>query len=154
MKITVEVSPNFKEVFTKVDKKVLEAVKMGLVDTAYTIEGEAKQRAPVDTGILRAKIRAKKEDDLTWYIGTEVKYAKTIEEGGPPRLVPLEPLIHWVRRKQKIFQVSTMEDIIAVAKGVQKGIADKGTRKQPFLMPAWKKILPTIKERISRFLKR
>lgn len=85
MRVTVEVSPEFKEVFDKVDKKLFTAVKMGLADTAYAVEGEAKQRAPVDVGILRSKIRTKSEGELTWFVGTEVSYARNLEEGGPPR---------------------------------------------------------------------
>jgi HK97 gp10 family phage protein len=48
---------------------------------AFTIEAEAKRRAPVDTGFLRSSIRAVQKGPLHWVVGVGAAYALFIEFG-------------------------------------------------------------------------
>lgn len=51
------------------------ALGKGLMAGALVVEGDAKRRAPVDTGNLRNSIRAEQVSDTEATVGTPVDYA-------------------------------------------------------------------------------
>lgn len=84
------------------------ALKRAIGNTAYRVEGQAKQNAPVDQGILRGSINTdgshKRGNDVYASVGTNVEYAKAQEEGTGiygPRKTPIRPkngkLLAWKR---------------------------------------------------------
>ncbi|HNG95810.1 MAG TPA: HK97 gp10 family phage protein, partial [Acidobacteriota bacterium] len=61
--------------------------------TALDIEADAKERAPVDTGVLRNSIQATPAGPLRWIIGEGAEYAAFVEFGtsrapAQPHLLP------------------------------------------------------------------
>ena len=58
-------------------KRVNDALAVG----ALLIESDAKLLSPVDTGLNRSSIHAKKESYLRWKIGANTSYAKHLEFG-------------------------------------------------------------------------
>lgn len=65
--------------------------RAALVKAAIIVEGEAKKRAPHDTGRLRSSITHALRDDETAVVGTNIIYAPIQEFGGPKRNVIIEP---------------------------------------------------------------
>lgn len=63
-----------------IDKLLPEAVMAGLTEAALLVEGSAKQKCPVDDGILRASITHYVEKDNA-VIGTNTDYAPYTHEG-------------------------------------------------------------------------
>jgi hypothetical protein len=78
------------------------------------------------TGRLRDSIKVKKQGKV-WIIEAEAPYAEEVEFGSFPHHVPIKPLKEWA--KQKLGDEGA-------AYAVQKKIAEKGTRAQPFMDPA------------------
>lgn len=74
IKATIDMNFKFK------DFDIDSIVKRELTDTASDIEEEAKNRAPVDTGRLRASIEADVKG-LEANIGTDVEYAPYVHDG-------------------------------------------------------------------------
>jgi len=56
-------------------------VERAVAQTAFSIEGWAKNAAPVDTGALRNSIAAANERQLTWRVTAHADYAVYIEMG-------------------------------------------------------------------------
>ena len=76
MDIKATIDMNFKFSDLNIDS----IVERELADTASDIEEEAKNRAPVDTGRLRASIEADVKG-LEANIGTDVEYAHFVHDG-------------------------------------------------------------------------
>jgi HK97 gp10 family phage protein len=85
-------------------------VKDLIAETAYKIEADAKQLAPVDTGYLRNSITTTIEGDgLTASVGTSTEYALHVEFGTSKQ--PPKPYLTpaYVKHKQKFNE--EMNDI-------------------------------------------
>lgn len=106
--------------YPKISAKYIQrAIKISLLK----IERRAKEKTPVDTGALRAKWNL----NLGFLRGTlapKSEYASSVEYGTKPHWVSVDKLKGWARR----HGISPF--------AVQHSIANKGTRKQPFLEPA------------------
>jgi HK97 gp10 family phage protein len=74
IKATIDMNFKFK------DFDIDSIVERELADTASDIEEEAKKKAPVDTGRLRASIEAETKG-LEANIGTDVEYAHFVHDG-------------------------------------------------------------------------
>lgn len=92
-------------------------------DIALHIEREAKQRAPVDTGNLRASIASVIEEIAGGYravIGSNVEYAADVEFGTGPHTITGNPL-----------RFTTGGEVVFATK-----VNHPGTPAQPYLGPA------------------
>lgn len=124
---------NIKGWQTETRRRIIDELKVsGLV-----IEGDAKRRAPVDTGRLRSSIgRVVLNNGLTNVVRTRVKYAPFVEFGtGTGVSVP-----------------KGAEDYAMQFKG--KGKMKINNRAQPFLFPAYEAERPKLIENLKRILKR
>ena len=74
IKATIDMNFNFR------DLGIDSIVKRELTDSAHNIEEQAKMSAPVDTGRLRASIKADVKG-LEANIGTDVEYAPYVHDG-------------------------------------------------------------------------
>ena len=91
------------------------------------VAGEARQRTPVNTGVLRASIATDVSTGTslsaairgTVFTGAQAPYAPYVEEGTAPHWAPIGPLLLWARR------VLGNE---RAAYAVQRAIARRGTR--------------------------
>ncbi len=78
MAITVKVTSNR---LSALSKKFLSGVRAAVSDTAHAIEADAKQRAPVDTGLLRSSIQARKIGDAEAVVEVGADYGVHQEYG-------------------------------------------------------------------------
>lgn len=93
--------------------------------SAFTVEARAKQAVPVDTGRLRASITTRVEP-LRAIVGSNLIYAAFVEFGTRPHMPPVSALQPWARRHG-----------FASPWPLARAIAARGTRAQPYLLPAF-----------------
>ena len=103
-------------------------VKDFLHKAALTVERRAKEKAPVDTGRLRASITAEYQR-LSVMIGPSVSYGVFVEYGTRPHWPPLSALQPWARRHG--FPTGARGAFL-----VALAISRRGTRAQPYMAPA------------------
>jgi len=104
----------------------------------FQIEREAKDRAPVDTGRLRASITTdliEKRGIPMVKVGTNVEYAPYVEFGTDPHVITPDSkeALQW-------NDPETGEPVFA------KRVEHPGTDEQPFLLPA----VDAVRSRINR----
>lgn len=93
-----------------------------LVKSALTVEGKAKEFAPVDTGRLRASITTKIEQTKAT-IAPTVPYASAVEFGSRPHWPPVSALEPWARRHGM--------NAYALARSISR----RGTKPHPYMQP-------------------
>ena len=129
--------------------RVLEGEKEVLFRAMVKMEELAKLKAPVDRGMLKARIHLTplQRGAITYTLSDGVVYGVDLEYGNRPHNVPLKPLIEWVKRK---VIASDEDGQIAFAKYVQEKIRKEGVNAQPFFRPALHEVqmiwLPIIKK--------
>jgi HK97 gp10 family phage protein len=125
---------------------------------ALEVQQLAARKAPHNLGRLGSSIQVQRQARsvkisrrlrgqaarVTYIVGTALKYAAAVEFGSVPHWAPIGPLKQWAKRK--------LGDEGA-AYAVQKTIAKRGTKPQPFLRPAYMKVIPGYKKKIKRILR-
>ena len=91
---------------------------------AFTIQGAARKKAPVDTGRLRNSIGTESPSTRSRTVGPSVKYGEWVETGTSPHYPPLGALQGWAKRHGMS------------AAALQQSIGTRGTKAQPFMRPA------------------
>ena len=126
------------------DRKVEQAT----AEAAIEVQKEAKLAAPTGvSGDLRSRIsvsRHYKPAIISYIVGVHLAYAAAVEFGSGPHKPPIKPLKLWAKRK--------LGDENA-AYAVRNKIAKEGTRPQPFLRPAYRKVVPEYKRALKRILR-
>ena len=112
-------------------------LKTFLMRSAFIVELNAKQRAPVDTGRLRSSIVTILQPRKV-SIGPTVQYAPHVEYGTRPHWPPQGALQPWARRHG--FPTGSIGDFL-----VRRAIARRGTWAHPFMRPAARASLAGIK---------
>lgn len=142
---------DLKKAFTSASVHLRTALKKGLNTAALIVENDYKIRltkgGQVASGLLRASASHRIIDGVGYpsaEVGSNVGYAKEVELGGPPRLVPFEDILAWVRRKhfvlgsgkggRRLKKDKASENELAFL--IQRSIAKKGTMPHPALFPA------------------
>lgn len=110
---------------------------MFLQRAALVVEGHMKQKAPVDTGRLRASI-THRVDQLQAVIGPTVTYAAWVEFGTRPHWPPPGALQPWAGRHG--FPAGPRGDWL-----VRWIISRRGTKPHPYVRPAARTSVPEIK---------
>ena len=124
------------------DRFIKGPLSVFLRQSAFVVEARAKDKAPVDTGRLRAGMRTDTER-LRAIVYNPVKYAPFVEFGTRPHFPPISAMQPWARRHG--FPAGN-----AGAYMVARAIAARGTRAQPFLIPALKESEPEIRGLLNR----
>ena len=106
-----------------------------LYEGGAIVEGQAKATVTTDMAELRQSIN-KQVDNKSAVIGTNVEYAPYVEFGTRPHKAPISALKGWADRHG-----------IPVG-AVWMSIAKKGTKAQPFLLPA---LVDNVKKIIAVF---
>ncbi|MBI5192762.1 MAG: HK97 gp10 family phage protein [Nitrospirae bacterium] len=139
MNITVQVEGKEQVIANvkRLTETVVRKVKTAMRTAALDVQRDAKRRVAVDTGNLRASIKANiSPDGLKAEIGVDkqanANYAPYIEYGTRPHWPPLSALTEWCRR----HRMQGKEFLIA------RKIARYGTKPRPFLIPAWESVKP------------
>lgn len=87
----------------QVRAEIIRGLENAVKETAYSIEGTAKQLAPIDTGFLRNSITANMFAPLVWYVDVGAEYGIHQEFG--TRYVPAHPFLHpAVHREKPVFE--------------------------------------------------
>jgi len=136
MKITIS-----EQEMQKLKGQIEDKMEDIIAGSAMIIESKMKKNCPVDTGVTRASIKAKKIDKFTWEIGSESPIAEYIEMGtgiyGPKKrkITPKRrQALHWKGRGGK--------DIFA------KSV--KGMPPRPFMRRSLTQSIPEIEDFINK----
>lgn len=112
---------------------VREEVRTGITRSVIQIEADAKRLVPTDTHHLQRSLTHEvtvSARDVRGRAGTNVSYARTVEEGRTPgRMPPQGALIGWMRR----------HGIDVKAEFVIRRAVNRRKRPQPYLKPAFDK---------------
>jgi HK97 gp10 family phage protein len=81
-----------------------------VAQTAFSIEGWAKNAAPVDTGALRGGIAAAKERELTWRVTAHADYAVYVEMG--TRNMTAQPYLDPALRQGEKYLTNVLKAIL------------------------------------------
>jgi HK97 gp10 family phage protein len=110
-------------------------IRSFLVKTGFVVERTGKENAPVDTGRLRSSITSRVGQDIrsdpSVFIGSNLLYAPYVEFGTKPHWPPLSAMQPWAKRHG--FPAGRRGAFL-----VARAISRRGTRPQPFLVPALK----------------
>lgn len=104
--------------------EVQEAIDGAVEKTALQVERSAKQKAPVDTGNLRASIQTVPDGLAQRLVGTNVEYAPDVEFGTQPHVIEADDA-------EALRFEGSDGDIVYT-----KSVNHPGTPAQPFLRPA------------------
>lgn len=109
---------------------------------AINVQAQAKRNitdAPaVDTGRLRASVKIESySDGFAKRVGSDLKYARPVEQGSKPHFPPLEPIKQWARRR------GLPE---SAAYPIALKISRRGTTAKPWLFPAYESERPKFEE--------
>ncbi|NDP59573.1 MAG: hypothetical protein GZ090_09470 [Oxalobacteraceae bacterium] len=89
-----------------------------------------KKEAPKALTSLTNSIAAKKNAVADWSVGPTMRYAAAVNNGGRPHWAPLTPLMDWLRVTKR---VTDKRQLRVRAKGLQRFIAARGTKANPFV---------------------
>jgi len=117
------------------------------------VASEARQRTPVNTGVLRASIATDVTTGTslsaairgTVFTGAQAPYAPYVEEGTAPHWAPIGPLLLWARR------VLGNE---RAAYAVQRAIARRGTRGRHMFRDAIAAVAPRAQGMLAQAMQR
>jgi|APHM01.1.fsa_nt_gi phage protein, HK97 gp10 family len=118
------------------EQAIQRGLDRALFRTALQVEREAKRRAPVDTGNLRASIKTVNDGPTRKLVGSNVEYAPDVEFGTGPHVI--EPDEAEALR----FEVDGEEIFTA-------RVEHPGTEAQPFLRPALREHEDTLGDEIE-----
>lgn len=118
-----ETKRNIQEVIKKATYRVTKGAKEKLTSNGS-----------VDTGRLRSSI-VSKVTSMQGISGSNVKYAKAIEEGSPPHIIRAKnkKYLYWAGASHPVKQVN-----------------HPGSKAKPYLIPAYEKELPRYMEDLSK----
>lgn len=113
---------------TNISENTANEVIRTVFKSSQNIERRAKNLAPVDTGVLRARIETEiMNKGFTADIMSNADYSAFLEFGTKAHFPPVGALVGWARRNG----MSGKEYLIA------RTIARRGTKAQPFMGPAY-----------------
>ncbi len=106
----------------------------GMTRSVIAVEGDAKRNAPVDRGQLRRSLTHTVKAsgrDIVGTVGTNLLYARVVEEGRRPgSQPPTAPIAAWATR----HGIPTTAAYV-----IARAIGRRGTRPRPYLKPAFEK---------------
>lgn len=128
----------------------LEALDKGLNDAAkefLKISASAiDDNELVDRGTLKQSGNMDIDDKLNKYVFYTAEHAPFVEFGSSPHWAPFEPLLDYTKRK--MFPQGSPKEQRAMAKWLQRHIAENGTMPHPFFRPS----VNEIRERMNSFI--
>ena len=113
------------------EKKLDEVIEATGNELARLVRNRATTLAPFFQGILSTSIDIERVDE-GWDVGTNVPYARAMEEGTKPFTPPLEPLKEWAK-------IQLGDESLGVA--VWQSIRKKGIQAHPYLVPALEEVM-------------
>jgi hypothetical protein len=129
-------------------KAVVEQTQIAMTRAVLPVERAAKQLAPVYRGQLRQSITHKVmpiASGVAGEVGTNLSYAKAVEEGGHPRPVSYDAIKKWAIKK------GLNPDF---AWWIKQAIESVGTLPHPYLIPALEQQKAAIDKEFSMVIPR
>lgn len=144
--VLVQVSETLRRLPDEVDR----AIGRGAQEVAV----EARGGAPKAFSTLAQSILVRREGQADYSVIAGARYARYVEKGtGPGGKPPLQALRDWIRIK-RIEPADPTMDREQLAHLLQRSIAKRGTRAQPFMQPALEAKLPRIRELLEQAVTR
>lgn len=156
--VTIKFSAQDQARFRKQVQNLSKAMKMrsGQVLDAAALEVQSEARSilqsqkTTDTGNLSGSITIRKTVLGGRRIGTNTGYGLYVEFGRPPgKMPPITKLLRWVQRKLGVRGKAAR----AVAFLIGRKIGQTGTRAQPFLVPAFKRVTIKLTKKYRNIVK-
>ncbi len=91
---------------------------------AFTVQGAARKKAPVDTGRLRNSIGTESPTRRMRRVGPSVDYGEPVEMGSRPHWPPPGVMAKWAKRHGMTESTARF------------AVAKRGTKAQPYMQPA------------------
>jgi len=123
------------EALERVVRQARQAVSLAIKYTATDVWGNIRKEAPVDHGRLAGSFDLSQESDISYIIGTKVKYALIVHEGTPPHII--RPV-----RKKALFWRGARHPV--------KKVMHPGTQGNPYITRA----INMTNQRIDEFVRR
>ncbi len=114
-------------------KKVCDSVLRRHAEAAAST---ASRLAPKRTGRLAASIRYRREGEMSYSVGSELRYAPFVEYGTKPHLI-------------RPVSAKVLAFTVGAAKVFAKVVNHPGSKERPFLRPAFKEIEPKLKAELT-----
>lgn len=159
MSVSVKISPQDKAKFNKDLKIYLKKFDVkkddALMELGFNIRFQAikilDSQKTSDTGRLRNSIDVTKNISGGVNVETTSGYGKYVEFGrGAGGMPPIAALEKWVRRKLGV----NAKRAKSIAFVIARGIAERGTKAQPFLKPAFerekRKLILELRKKIAK----
>lgn len=139
----VEGLDDMKKDLARVQKEFMPVFRKAMVASTATVKRTAKEKVPIYQGELRRGIFDKVTSSIAKSVQgivyvANVKYGLWIEKGTRPHFPPVEPLEKWGRIKLGKPGIGFL---------IARKIAKKGTKAQPFMLPA----LEDNKQKIQKY---
>lgn len=134
MEIQITAYDALKKSLKEAPRKTTPAINQAIKKSVIELQRFSIIEAPVYTGQLRANIKYQ-SGNLWGRVYADKNYALAVHEGQKPHYVPIDPLLRWTMRKFGL----TKKQAYARAKAIQKKIAERGTKANPFMDRAIKK---------------
>ena len=152
MKKTIKLHELSKEIANV--SNIKELAENALVKAFTIAMGSLPKKSPVDTGHY-AKSWGFKVKQNKGVLYNEAPHAAIIEYGARPHWAPIKPLLEWSKRKlgDPSQPPNYSDRVWAMAKAVQKKIAEKGQDPKHILENEWPEILENIYEDILQQLR-
>mgnify|MGYP001191330245 CR=1 FL=1 len=123
------------EALELVVRQARQAVSLAVKYTATDVWGNIRKEAPVDHGRLAGSFDLSRESDMSYIVGTKVKYALAVHEGTPPHII--RPV-----RKKALFWRGARHPV--------KRVMHPGTQGNPYITRA----INMTNQRIDKFVRR
>jgi len=120
-------------------EKLINELDAEMAASVEEMATKSKQRAPVDTGLLRNSITSKKDNLLSYRLKSNVRYAAYVEFGTGPFA------------KQYLPQLE--EDWQKYAALFKSKKRDGNTPAQPFFYPSVREVFPIMIKRMENIIK-
>jgi len=114
-------------------KKVCDSVLRRHAEAAAST---ASRLAPKRTGRLAASIRYRREGEMSYSVGSGLRYAPFVEYGTKPHLI-------------RPVSAKVLAFTVGAAKVFAKIVKHPGSKERPFLRPAFKEIEPKLKAELT-----
>jgi Bacteriophage HK97-gp10, putative tail-component len=134
-----------RDAFDKARPQFMRFLSDAMYDTGKIAEGKAKENSPINDGSLRSSITTSEprvtRDNAEITVGTNIKYAKYMEQGTRPHYVSARLLMPWARKKLGNANL---------AYAVAKSIAKKGVKGRFYFKKAKEDSLPFLDTNLKK----
>jgi len=181
--LTLRVSAGLDEFLKTADKFAVNEIKREYRLISNEMKSDMKKNIrdnkSINTGLLRNSIFTRNETkgtEIKHAIGSNIEYAEYIEFGTKAHFPPVAALLRWVhlkvkpklskemmkrtrkikqktiRKLERIYKIEQLERGIAFC--IARAISKRGTKAQPFIMPAYEKYRSRVDERVMNAIGR